>query len=176
MRLEEMRREQAALALKWWSGQTRRDFCKWPRNPFGWPLDAAQLDSWWLACQENGIHPLVAVDEQGKPFGQLTAAFLPENRVHFGLILLAPSRRGQGLGTAMMLTACQWAARRQARQATVDVYACNPGALHCYQKAGFAVTGRTAAVFVFEGESWELLHLARSLEQLPKGDEDHADI
>ena len=76
----------------------------------------------------------------------------------------------------MMLTACQWAARRQARQATVDVYACNPGALHCYQKAGFAVTGRTAAVFVFEGESWELLHLARSLEQLPKGDEDHADI
>ena len=58
----------------------------------------------------------------------------------------------------------------------MDVYACNPGALHCYQKAGFAVTGRTAAAFVFEGESWELLHLARSLEQLPKGDEDHADI
>ena len=58
MRLEEMRREQAALALDWWAGQTRRDFCKWPRNPFGWPLDAAQLDSWWLACQENGLQRL----------------------------------------------------------------------------------------------------------------------
>lgn len=176
MRLEPMERGQALLALEWWAGQTRRDFCKWPHNPFSWPLDARQLDAWWQRCRQSGMQPLVAMDQAQRPFGQLAATFLPEKRVHFGLILLDPARRGQGLGASMMAAACEWAAVRQAVQATVDVYTCNPGAFHCYQKAGFRLTGRRPDAFAFEGESWELLHLARSLEKPPKGENTHAYI
>lgn len=60
-----------------------------------------------------------------------------DRHAHIFLLYVSPSHRRQGIGTALVHYAENWAKQRGDRQMGLQVFLSNPRALHLYQKLGY---------------------------------------
>lgn len=92
--------------------------------PFLQQLYLPGTQSYWLMQQQQAV-----------AFGQLCDRF---DRHHLARLLVAPSKRGQGLGKALVLALIQLGLNEhKQKDFSLFVHRHNQRALHCYQSLGF---------------------------------------
>ena len=69
----------------------------------------------------------------------LHEVFAPKRNFHLNVIYVVPEARSQGVASALMHKALQWATERGCRQANLNVLANNFNAEGLYKKVGFSV-------------------------------------
>jgi putative acetyltransferase len=75
-------------------------------------------------------------------------------------MMVVESRRGQGIGTALVLAAADWARERGLHKLTLGVFPSNDAAIGLYRKLGFADEGlRMKQIRRRNGELWDLLEM-----------------
>ena len=68
---------------------------------------------------------------------------LSDDTVKFGLIIVDPSKRGNGYGKKMLLTALDYAKDTQkVKRIVLAAFDTNPAAYNCYKGLGFKNTGK----------------------------------
>ncbi len=98
----------------------------------------------------------VLTDELHQPIGFAGCSITREKkRAHIKYVIIDPCRRGLGIGTRMMKMLLDHLFESEVVHfATLNVFDSNQSAIHCYQKAGFCITGITPNVFSFQNECW----------------------
>ena len=123
----------SADALFQWSGP-------WD---FSWPLDREQLRH---DLERAGDHRRLyaAVDPDGELAGHAMLTIQPDHRLGvISRVLVDPTRRGGGLGTALMQELVAVAFDQLGlHRLQLGVYEFNAGAIACYQRLGFVIEGR----------------------------------
>lgn len=124
---------------------------------FSWPLDLDQLVRDARFQSESRF--LFAVTEPGG--GELLGHVKLQVQRHHGLgligrVLVAPQRRGQGVGTAMMHRLVGYAFDDLGlHRLQLGVYTFNTPAIACYEAAGFVVEGRLRDSTRGSGGYWD---------------------
>jgi RimJ/RimL family protein N-acetyltransferase len=88
--------------------------------------------------------------------------FVIESPFGFGEIamLVAADRRGQGVGTALLAAAIEWARARGLHKLTLGVFPHNHAAIALYEKFGFVQEGRHSKhMRRSNGELWDLIDM-----------------
>ncbi len=97
------------------------------------------------------------------PVGWITVDLQPGGTAELGMGVLSTHRR-QGVGTAMMEVAIDWAVTNGAGRLALDVFPHNEPAISLYRKFGFVeVEVRAKAWERRDGELWDLLAMERRL-------------
>ncbi len=79
-------------------------------------------------------------------------------------MLLAQGWRAKGLGTALLETGLEWAARAGAHKAALEVWPHNEAGLALYRKMGFVEEGRKRRHYRrSNGEIWDAILMGRPL-------------
>lgn len=109
---------------------------------------ATERDSghWGMSIGKPGATTFVAEDEHGV-VGFANVALITESSPllepvcfgRVGSVSVTASRRGQGIGRALMRLVEQWAAARGATEVRLNVWAFNGGALNLYRELGYDV-------------------------------------
>ena len=97
-----------------------------------------------LSRAESSLHELPLVAEVDNEPSGLTWVWLDDDHgkvAHLYQMWVAPEKRGQGAGRALLDAAVAWARSAGARAIVLDVTAGNREALHLYEAAGFVATG-----------------------------------
>ena len=103
----------------------------------------------------------VMVDERGRAAGHFVWLFRPDDpdTARLCFVIVDDSRRGQGLGGALVRLALQNAREeRKARRVTLCVFANNPVAHRCYRKAGFRDLEPVRQVEIM-GRKWDCIDM-----------------
>jgi len=151
-----------ANVLSWM--QEERALMLWGAGRFTYPLTEEQLLKNQREYEEDeNAWIFTALDEAGVPAGHIAVRLADYEResIHFGLILIDSSRRGEGLGRAMVEQAVRYAREiLGVRRVTINVFAQNTAARACYERVGFREEYVEERVLVFHEEAWDLVHLA----------------
>jgi RimJ/RimL family protein N-acetyltransferase len=116
----------------------------WSATTFTFPLDEKQLERHFQEARTSNPRLMyTVVDRESKEhIGhiELTRIDHENKKVSIAYVLVDPSKRGRGYGNALMqsiLNECF----QSMKMLKVDlfVFEFNPVAIHCYQKAGFAI-------------------------------------
>ena len=90
--------------------------------------------------------------------------------VHFGM-LVAPGRRGRGIGTALMRAGLDWARARGAHKMELQVWPHNTSAIELYEKFGFVREGYLIKHWKRRnGELWDAVIMGLLLEPAAAAD------
>ena len=161
LRLRPYRRSDAVNVISWI--KTERIFRFWCADRFeNYPITPDDLNDQYDNSEgaEDVFH-FTAYDEQGIA-GHINIRFPDKNdidTVRFGYVILDDSRRGQGLGKAMVRLALKYSTEIMgAEKVTIGVFAENEPALRCYLAAGFRDTG-VVEEYSINGEVWNCLEL-----------------
>ncbi len=138
--------------------KSERIFRYWCADRFeSYPITGKDLIAQYedLAFNDDIFH-FVAYDDQGL-IGHFNIRY-PDKKdmstVRLGYVIVDDSRRGQGLGKEMIVTALRYAVEyMNASKVTIGVFDNNPSALFCYLGAGFKDTGVTETYSCL-GEDW----------------------
>jgi ribosomal-protein-alanine N-acetyltransferase len=97
-----------------------------------WPRDAyrAEIEENRVACY------MVASDEQGELVG-FAGMWVVLDEAHITTLAVDPKRRGQGIGSRLLLALVDRALERGARWMTLEVRKSNAVAMALYRKFGF---------------------------------------
>jgi RimJ/RimL family protein N-acetyltransferase len=142
--------------------KTEDDLYQWSGvRSFSWPLDHGQL----LRDLEASGDPrllFAAVDGGGAMAGHV---MLDINRHHraglIGRVAVAPERRGQGWGTALMRETVRHAFDEQGlHRLQLAVYTFNAAAIACYRSVGFVVEGASPDSARGSGGYWTSLTMS----------------
>jgi RimJ/RimL family protein N-acetyltransferase len=97
-------------------------------------------------------------DDGGRIIGVL---FLVENELG---MMVAADRRGQGVGTALVAAAIEWARAHGLPELTLGVFPHNAAAIALYRKFGFVEKRRLVEHFQRRnGERWDLIEMSLAL-------------
>jgi len=102
---------------------------------------------------------LTSVAAQHEIAGFIVARLIADE-LHVNNVAIRPEFRGQGLGSALLLTTINQARQRGAKLAQLEVRASNNEAQRLYQKCGFAVVGRRKNYYRQPTEDALLMSLA----------------
>jgi RimJ/RimL family protein N-acetyltransferase len=147
VRLEPFGPADFSRLIGWVSAAAAPEFLlQWAGPIFTWPLDAAQLEDYLEPTRTEPPARLVwrADDEAGVPFGHVELAAI--DREHgsavLSRVLVAPTRRGEGRGRAMVAAALAVAfGDLELHRVELRVFDFNTPALRCYESLGFAREG-----------------------------------
>jgi ribosomal protein S18 acetylase RimI-like enzyme len=147
----------AAAILAW--VQDSQDALAWANLPEP-PSDPSIFSTWH---QEPGVRPYVLTESGvAVAYGEMWED-LAANEIELARIVVAPARRGQGIGRALvdrMLAECSSAA---SPVAFVRVRPGEAAALACYRSAGFAQVSPAAESLYNVGQPVEYVWLSRRL-------------
>jgi len=131
-----------------------KELISWIRNPeelfiwsattFTFPLDENQLENHYQDAQNSNTRLMyTALDCRTKEnIGhiELTRIDREDRKASIAYVLVDPSKRGLGYGSALVRTILEECFERM-KLLKVDlfVFEFNPVAIHCYQKAGFEI-------------------------------------
>ncbi|MGQ9732732.1 MAG: ribosomal protein S18-alanine N-acetyltransferase [Candidatus Zipacnadales bacterium] len=121
----------------------------WPRLAMATELDRG----------DNAIYLVAEVD--GELIGY-AGMWCVAHEAHIMNLAVAPHRRREGIGEALLLTLIQHALQAHSRQAYLECRPTNHAAIALYQKLGFETYGRRRHYYVDTGED-ALLMRRRSL-------------
>jgi RimJ/RimL family protein N-acetyltransferase len=137
-----------------------KTFTMWCANKFTYPLTIEQLIEYIHMYDnvEDGWS-FTALDERGIPIGHLLMrmANYENESVHFGFIIVDPSRRGSGYGKEMVSLAAKYAFEiLKVKRITLGVFSNNPAAHQCYKSVGFINSEYHEDFFPYKNEKWGL--------------------
>ncbi len=144
-----------ALLAAW--STDRRTHAMWCADRFPYPPEAAGFAAALAAIRErSGDLPFIAEDEAGRAVGFFCRPQEPQNHeILLKFVIVDPGLRGHGIGTRMLRAAVQDIfLHTDADAVQLMVFAENPAARKCYQKAGFTERSLTPQAFQFENEAW----------------------
>lgn len=146
----------AEYLLQWMEDE--RTFVKWSANHFQYPLTREQLIAYKKINDENeNSWIFTALDQKGSAIGHLLMNKLnfEENSIHFGHVLVDPSKRGNGIGKEMLNAALIYAFEVfQVSKVTLSVFDNNIQAFHCYKSLGFKTYAMYSGCFPYQNEKW----------------------
>jgi ribosomal-protein-alanine N-acetyltransferase len=127
------------------------------------PIDRRQVRARWKDLMKTGEGViLVAVSEEGGPPAGLAAMvglYSPE----LGMLVRA-SRRGKGVGDALVAASLEWARGRGAREVVLHVFPHNTAAIALYAKHGFEERGVLRGEYPRKsGERWDAIRMVKEL-------------
>lgn len=109
----------------------------------------SRKDFWEHAANERTIY-LLAV-EDGKVVGY-AGTWILDDEAQITNVAVAPERRGQGVGAALMAELIKEAKARGATRMTLEVRPSNTAALALYEKFGFRDCGHRPHYYLDNGE------------------------
>ncbi|WP_417068683.1 GNAT family N-acetyltransferase [Niveibacterium terrae] len=99
------------------------------------------IDRSWREIEAGPENAFVLVDQQGLVVGFGQTLLREPDAVHLGRIIVAPTRRGQGVGRHLCKALLQLALERQhPSRITLNVYRENASALSLYTALGFVLS------------------------------------
>ncbi len=115
-----------------------------------------------LFSGDESVIDLVAFDQTGIcGFVSMHFADEKKQRICYDLIIIHPNKRGRGYGKKMVSLAIKYAFEMlQAKEISLDVFAVNETAYHCFCAAGFHEITENEKNVVIQGEAWK----SRSME------------
>jgi RimJ/RimL family protein N-acetyltransferase len=142
LRLRPYKPSDANLLLDWWKDASEEDFVKWSAGNFEYPLTMEQLDAYYKKwCETENGWLMTALDESGTPVGHfiMRLADYDAGTLRMGFIVVNPYIRGKGYGGQMVSQALKYAFEILGmKEVSLGVFANNPKAKECYEKAGFS--------------------------------------
>ena len=107
-----------------------------------------------FATAEKGDFFIIVAEIRGKVVGTSDITILGTYRRHIGELGIGLRReyRDKGIGTEILGTMIEQAAKMGLKMLTLNVFATNSRARHVYEKVGFRETGRTPNYFYKNGE------------------------
>ena len=138
----------------------------WAGPGLDWPLTDAELRAYVDEGARGRLIWTAVTVEAGAPVGHASLLIRDGGPVgRLGRILICPTRRGEGLGRALMDACAQAAFAVDGVQTlTLGVYSHNVRALRLYQSLGFSEVARAPAAFEVDGERWTGIEM-----ELPRG-------
>jgi RimJ/RimL family protein N-acetyltransferase len=140
----------AAVLLGW--VRSEEEMVMWSGPSFRWPLDVAQL-----MAIPAALRPFSAVDAESRQLvGHLRLWSAETYRIgRFGSVLVDPSLRGRGYGSALIAAALDVAfGELRLHRVGLGVYAQNESARRVYEKAGFVREGLVRDAVYVNGAYW----------------------
>ena len=159
LQLRPYRPEDSATVLSWCTNE--HSFYQWTAGKLGaYPLSPAQF-------QPTSDSMAFIATDAGEPMGFFTLNTL-KNRpgeLHLGFIIVAPQKRGQSYGKAVVQLAVQYAREFcDAHAVSLRVFENNPAAYRCYIAAGFQPDpSRPPESYRILDEDWRCLHLVSEI-------------
>ena len=151
----------AAQIVRWCADETA--FYLWSAGRFDhYPITAQEFNTYYEAHGgEEDFFGLCAYDEEGLAGHVLMRAQDADRRnIRFGLIIVDPARRGQGVGRGLLTLALRYAfAFLQAQRVTLGVFAQNAAARRCYDRLGLAVLDVPGDTLRVYGQTWQLIEM-----------------
>ena len=140
-----------------------RSHAMWCANRFRYPLDKNDFLSVLSGMEKRtGDLPLVAVTDENKPVGFLCCSLnrdSGEGKLKF--VIVDPEYRGKGTAVEMLRIAVSHIFEDPAAESvSLIVFAENPRARKCYEKAGFAGRKTDSPPFTYGEESWSRCSMA----------------
>lgn len=151
----------AAQIVCWCTDETA--FYLWSAGRFDhYPITAQEFNAYYEAhSDEEGFFALCAYDEAGLAGHVLVRAQDADKRdIRFGLIVVDPARRGQGIGQELFTLALRYVfVFLQARRVTLGVFEQNAAARRCYDRLGLAVLDEPGDTLRVHGQTWQLIEM-----------------
>ena len=145
-----------------WTGDERA-FRLWSADRFDtFPLTADGLNAHYDSFAYSESQLPFTLTDNGEVCGHMIMRYTDEARktVRFGFVIVDNSRRGQGLGKAMLTLAVKYAFEfLGADKLTLGVFTTNQSALECYKAAGFTECGTIKNACAYGDESWDLTEM-----------------
>ncbi len=112
---------------------------QWAGPSFGHPLDERQLEDYIRSAGPRRMIFTAVERETSEPVGHAELdQIVPGRSAHVCRVIIAPERRGRGLGTAVMDELRRIAfGELRVNRLTLNVYEWNAAAIASYEKAGF---------------------------------------
>lgn len=126
--------------------------------PVPWPERSYRYE-----LTENPAAHLLVAEQHASPRSRLVGyvgLWLLVDEAHISTIAVHPTERGHGIGEALLTAGLEWAARKGAEMATLEVRASNEAAKILYQKHGFQVVGRRPGYYKDNQEDAVLMTLS----------------
>lgn len=124
------------------------------------PLSARKVIAWQ---REDGYPMLYFDGGETDPCGYVELNRLPTGRAQWwlGHCLVAPHRRGKGVGLRMIdLVLDEAFCRRNAHTVSLVVFPDNFGAIRCYRRAGFSEHGEVFRRFATRAGQYRMLYMS----------------
>jgi RimJ/RimL family protein N-acetyltransferase len=123
---------------------TRQTLTQWSAGFFHHPLDRSQLEQYLGSFSQPNIRTIfAAVDQSVSTVGHIEISMIwPHLSSRLSRILVAPARRGEGIGGAMVARAAAFSFEtHNVDRIDLGVAADNTQAIACYRRQGFAHVG-----------------------------------
>lgn len=125
------------------------------------PVDRREVGARWRELVRTGEGTILLAEDGGPPAG--IAAMVGLAAPELGMLVRA-SRRGQGVGDALVRASVAWAEGRGAREVVLHVFPHNDAAIALYRKHRFEDRGLLRAAYPRRnGERWDALRMALPL-------------
>jgi GNAT superfamily N-acetyltransferase len=125
------------------------------------PIDRREVAARWQDLVATGEGAILLAEDGGPPAGLVALVGCGEPELG---MLVAPHRRRQGIGEALLLAALDWARAHGARQVILHVFPHNTAAVALYRKHGFVDLGVVRHGYARQsGERWDAVRMARRL-------------
>lgn len=134
-----------------------RAHAMWCANLIKYPIEKENFDQVMLKeATKYGDSPYVATTNTGKVVGFFCYSVnLSTNEGMLKFVMVHPSKRGQGLGKAMLQLAIEYAFNITKVDAVqLNVFPENTRAKKCYESVGFVERKTDFCAFSFKDESW----------------------
>jgi RimJ/RimL family protein N-acetyltransferase len=123
---------------------TQQALTQWCAGFFRHPLDQNQLQRYLDSASQPNVRTIfAAVDQWGDTVGHIEISMIwPHLSSRLSRILVAPARRGAGIGGAMVASAAAFSFKaHNVDRIDLGVAANNAQAIACYSKQGFVHVG-----------------------------------
>ncbi|WP_375750766.1 GNAT family N-acetyltransferase [Vibrio sp. HN007] len=132
----------------------------WGGPHFQFPLTLEQIS---VHCAKPEVYPYVLVVE-GKNAGYVELFKVSEDHYRICRVFIAKEFRGKGLSTSMLEALISKAKEQlNCTRLSLAVFTHNAPAIACYKSLGFEVVKTENNRVTFEGESWDLYRMERSI-------------
>ncbi len=125
------------------------------------PVDRREVGARWRDLIRTGEWTIRVAQDGGPPAGR--AALVGLAAPELGMLVRA-SRRGQGVGDALVRACVAWAEARGAREVVLHVFPHNAAAIALYRKHGFVDRELLRAAYPRRsGERWDAIRMTLTL-------------
>ena len=141
---------------------------QWCADRYGcYPVTPEDMNSYHEQYIDGQSSRALTMTDGDEIVGYITLRTPSDNPTEqrLGFVIVDDSRRGCGLGKALVLMAVKYAFETlKARKVSLGVFENNPSAIHCYEAAGFhRVSLPETESYECLGETWNCIEMERQL-------------